>query len=105
MLKLYTKYDLGSQLPGLSVGGGVNWEGDRPAEALNPYTNEVEKVGQPAYALVELMAAYEFNRQWSLQLNVFNAFDKEYRSGSFWWGAPYTYGEPRKLLLTAEYTF
>jgi hypothetical protein len=41
----------------------------------------------------------------ALQLNISNALDKTYRSGSFWWGAPYTYGEPRKVLLTTTYEF
>lgn len=103
--KLFTKYALRGDGAGLSVGGGFTWEGDRPARATNPATGLEEKVGQPAYAVAELMARYAFSRQWSAQLNVFNVFDKKYRSGSYWWGAPYTYGEPRKVLLTGEYTF
>jgi outer membrane receptor for ferric coprogen and ferric-rhodotorulic acid len=104
-LKLFTRYRLQGAWHGLSVGGGVNWEGDRPITAVNPVTGETEKVGQPAYALVDLMAKYEFNPQFALQLTVFNALDKKYRSGSHWWGAPYTYGEPRKVLLTGTYKF
>ncbi len=103
--KLFTKYRLQGTWQGLSVGAGANWEGDRPATAINPATGEEERVGQPAYAVFDAMAAYDFNKQLSLQLNVTNVADKKYRSGSFWWGAPYTYGEPRKLLLTLDYTF
>jgi outer membrane receptor for ferric coprogen and ferric-rhodotorulic acid len=51
------------------------------------------------------MASYRVNRQFGVQLNISNALDKIYRSGSFWWGAPYTYGEPRKVLLTTSYAF
>lgn len=40
-----------------------------------------------------------------LQVNVLNALDKTYRSARFWWGAPYAYGEPRKVLLTTTYAF
>lgn len=65
----------------------------------------MEKVGQPAYALLDLMARYEFDRRWALQLNVSNTLDKKYRSGSVWWGAPYTYGEPRRVLMTLDYRF
>ena len=89
----------------LSVGGGVYWEGGRPATATNPFTGVVERVGQPAYSLAEVMARYDIGPHWSLQFNVYNLFDTTYRAGSFWWGAPYTYGEPRKLLLTLDYRF
>jgi outer membrane receptor for ferric coprogen and ferric-rhodotorulic acid len=104
-LKMFTTYALQGAWRGLSVGGGLTWEGDRPITATNPVTGLDEKVGQPAYALVDLMARYAFDPRLSLQLNVFNVFDKTYRSGSFWWGAPYTYGEPRKVLLTLDYRF
>lgn len=104
-LKLFTKYTLAGHWSGLSIGGGVNWEGDRPARASNPATGVEERVGQPAYALVDLMARYEFSQRLAVQLNVSNALDKKYRSGSFWWGAPYTYGEPRRLLLTMDTKF
>ena len=104
-LKLFTKYALRNQWRGLSVGGGVNWESGRPASAANPATGVTEKVGQPAYALLEVMARYEFDPKLALQLNISNLADKKYRSGSYWWGAPYTYGEPRKVLLTMDYRF
>lgn len=104
-LKLFTKYRLQGDWRAVSVGGGVNWEGDRPASAINPVTGVSEKVGQPAYALLDVMARYEFDPTLSLQLNISNLADKKYRSGSFWWGAPYTYGQPRKILLTMDYRF
>jgi outer membrane receptor for ferric coprogen and ferric-rhodotorulic acid len=103
--KLFTTYALPGALQGLTVGGGVNWEGDRPAKAVNPATNVEENVGQPAYAIWDAMARYDINRAFSVQLNVSNLFDKKYRSGSYWWGAPYTYGEPRKVLLSGTYSF
>jgi len=103
--KLFTTYNLPGALNGLTVGGGVNWEGDRPAKAVNPATKVEENVGQPAYAIWDAMARYDINRAFSVQLNVTNLFDKKYRSGSYWWGAPYTYGEPRKVLLSGTYSF
>ena len=51
------------------------------------------------------MSRYELSDSVSLQLNVSNLLDKKYRSGSFWWGAPYNYGEPRKVLLSVDYGF
>lgn len=103
-LKVFSTYQLEGAWRGLSVGGGVSWEGDRPARATNPVTGLEEKVGQPAFAIAEVMARYVFSDQLSLQLNVFNLFDKKYRNGS-WWGAPYTYGEPRRILVTGAYRF
>jgi outer membrane receptor for ferric coprogen and ferric-rhodotorulic acid len=78
-------------------------EYDQQITATNPATGLDEKVGEPTYGLLDLMARYAFDRHWALQLNVFSALDKTYRSGSFWWGAPYTYGEPRKILATLDY--
>jgi outer membrane receptor for ferric coprogen and ferric-rhodotorulic acid len=105
LLRLFAKYQLPGTLSGLSFGGGLNWEGDRPATATNPATGEEEKVGQPAFALVDLMSRYELNERVTLQLNVSNVLDKKYRSSSFWWGAPYNYGEPRKIVLSMDYGF
>jgi outer-membrane receptor for ferric coprogen and ferric-rhodotorulic acid len=104
-LKLFSKYRFAGAWSRLSAGGGVNWEGSRPATATNPSTGATERVGQPAYALAEMMARYDIDPHWSLQLNVYNLFDTTYRAGSFWWGAPYTYGEPRKVLLALDYRF
>jgi outer membrane receptor for ferric coprogen and ferric-rhodotorulic acid len=103
--KLFTKYTMVDAWRGVSFGAGVNWEGGRPASAVNPATGATEKVGQGAYALVDAMARYAFSDQLSLQLNLSNLTNKKYRSGSYWWGAPYTYGQPRKVLLTMDYRF
>jgi outer membrane receptor for ferric coprogen and ferric-rhodotorulic acid len=103
--KLFSKYRFRGAWRKLSAGGGLNWEGGRPATATNPVTELVEKVGQPAYALVEVMSRYDFDARWSVQCNVYNLLDERYRAGSFWWGAPYTYGEPRKLSLSMDFRF
>lgn len=105
LFKLFTTYNLPGDWQALTVGGGVNWEGEQPARAPNP-VGVVEKVGQGAYGLVDLMAKYEFDKNWSLQANVYNVFDKVYASrNTGWWGGAYTYGEPRKLLVTMDYRF
>lgn len=105
-LKLFTKYALQGTLQGLSLGGGVNWEGKQPARATNPATGLEEDIGQKAYALVDLMAHYAINRQVSLQLNIHNAFNKKYVTrNTAWWGGPFVYGEPRKVLVTMNYKF
>jgi len=105
LLKLFTKYDLQGAWNGLSIGGGVSWESAKPARDENPATGALERVGQPSYALVDLMAKYRVSEQVAVQLNVNNVLDEKYRYSSYWWGAPYTYGEPRNALLSLDYSF
>jgi outer membrane receptor for ferric coprogen and ferric-rhodotorulic acid len=105
LLKLFTKYALPGALRGFDIGGGLAWESAAPASDVNPATGERVRVGQSSYALVELMAKYAFGEQLSMQVNVNNVLDEKYRSTSYWWGAPYTYGEPRNVLVSLDYAF
>jgi outer membrane receptor for ferric coprogen and ferric-rhodotorulic acid len=105
LLKVFTKYALQGPLSGLSIGGGLHWESAKPARDINPATGEEERVGQPSYGLVDLMAKYALQEQVSVQLNVNNVLDEKYRSSSYWWGAPYTYGEPRNIVVSLDYSF
>lgn len=105
LLKLFTKYGLQGAWSGLSLGGGVSWESAKPARDVNPATGALERVGQPSYALVDLMAKYQFSERVGVQLNINNVLDEKYRYSSYWWGAPYTYGEPRNALLSVDYSF
>jgi outer membrane receptor for ferric coprogen and ferric-rhodotorulic acid len=105
MLKLFSKYSLESVLRGLSVGAGVSWESAKPATDVNPATGARERVGESSYALLDLMAKYELSEQVVVQLNVNNVLDEKYRYSSYWWGAPYTYGDPRNALLSVDYRF
>lgn len=105
LLKVFTKYSLEGVLRGLSVGGGVSWESAKPATDVNPATRVRERVGEASYGLVDLMAKYELREQLAVQINVNNVLDEKYRYSSYWWGAPYTYGEPRNALLSLDYRF
>jgi outer membrane receptor for ferric coprogen and ferric-rhodotorulic acid len=105
LLKLFTKYALPGRWRGFEIGAGFSWESAKPARDVNPATGESERVGEDSYALAELLAKYTFSEQLSTQINVNNLFDEQYRSSSYWWGAPYTYGEPRNVLLSLDYNF
>lgn len=105
LLKLFTKYSLQGAWRGFSFGGGASWESAKPARDVNPATGARERVGQSSYALVDLMAKYDFSEQLAVQVNVNNVLDEKYRYSSYWWGAPYTYGEPRNALLSLDYSF
>jgi catecholate siderophore receptor len=63
-------------------------------------------VGTPAYAeaywVFDAMASYAINRHASLQLNVYNLFDKDYVAAINKSGYRYTPGTPRSALLTLD---
>ncbi|WP_163078622.1 TonB-dependent receptor domain-containing protein, partial [Acinetobacter baumannii] len=81
------------------LGGALKWESRPPVTAQNPGTGRVEPIGQPAYAIVNLMARYDLTRQLSLQLNVDNLFDRTFFSGNSWFPG-FVYGEPRNARAT-----
>jgi outer membrane receptor for ferric coprogen and ferric-rhodotorulic acid len=88
----------------LTVGGGVNWEGRTyTADPAAPAgTNGL--IEQSSFALVNLMARYEIDRQWSAQLNIDNLLDRKHFGMFSSYGA-ITYGAPRNVNLTLKYQF
>lgn len=104
VLRMATRYDFGGVLDGFSIGGSARWESRPPKTAVNPATNAVENVGQPAYLLVNAMARYALDEHVSLQLNVNNLFDKNYFNNNFWFDG-FVYGEPRNVRATLRFTF
>jgi outer membrane receptor for ferric coprogen and ferric-rhodotorulic acid len=104
VFRMATKYDFAGTLDGFSLGGSMRWESRPPQTADNPATGVTEPVGQEAYALVNLMAAYDVTEQLSLQLNLNNLFDKTYYNTNSYFGG-FIYGEPRNVRLTARYGF
>lgn len=103
-LKLFTTYRLGEELQGLELGGGVNWQSEIHADVDNPVTDAAEQIRQKSFALVDLMARYEIDRNWSVQANVYNVFDKKYYDSVGFYNR-YTWGPSRRYLLTATYRF
>ncbi|MEV5024262.1 TonB-dependent siderophore receptor [Sphingobium sp. LMA1-1-1.1] len=104
VFRMATKYEFSGALDGFSVGGSARWESRPPQTAANPATGETERVGQKAYWLVNLMAAYDLSDRVSLQANVNNIFDKTYYNTNSWFGG-YIYGEPRNFRMTLSYGF
>jgi outer membrane receptor for ferric coprogen and ferric-rhodotorulic acid len=102
LLKLFTKYTFGGDWQGLSAGAGVNWQNKPPKLLPNPVTGQMEEVGQPSYALVDLMARYTFSTNTSAQLNIGNAFDKKYYTSGYDW---IVYGQPRSFTLSVKQRF
>lgn len=83
--------------PDFTVGGGAYYVGDRWVSSAN--TSMV-----PDYWRFDTMANYKFNKQLSLQLNVWNILDtKNFESFSGFGSAQP--GPGRTFILTAKYTF
>ena len=103
-LRAFASYRLPGAWNKLTVGGGVNWESKTYTVDGTVAAGIDGRIEQDAYALVNLMARYEFNKQLSAQLNINNVTDKT----SFAMFAAFnqiTYGPPRNTSLTLRYRF
>jgi outer membrane receptor for ferric coprogen and ferric-rhodotorulic acid len=95
-VKLFSTYRHGPW----RVGGGVNWQSDIYYKRVGFHSR------QDAYAVVNLMGGYQFDRHLDIQLNINNLFDKSYyRSISSAASGASVYGEPRSIMLIAKYRF
>ncbi|AWV07513.1 TonB-dependent siderophore receptor [Marilutibacter maris] len=92
------------QVQGLRVGARVNWQGDIHRDtAIVGADGRPARIRQDAYALLGLMARYDFARRWSATLNLDNVSDEKYIP-SLYWEQGY-YGAPRHASLTIGYRF
>ncbi|MGJ7483776.1 TonB-dependent siderophore receptor [Variovorax sp. LT2P21] len=101
LFKLNTSYRLPGAWRQLVVGGSLSWQSETYYQTSD--ANQW-RATQPAYALVGLMARYEFDRHLSVSLNINNVFDKTYMPGLGSYGTG-VYGDPRNALLTLNYKF
>ena len=99
-MKLFTRYQL-PMLPELTVGGGVNWQ--------NKVWTDVEggpagrsRAEQGSYGLVNLFSRYQVTKDFAVQANVNNLFDKEYYD---YVGSYVVYGAPLNVSVSASYDF
>lgn len=100
LFKLFTTYTLPGAWNKLTIGGGANWQS-------RIYTNDTgpnkERFTQESYAVVNLMARYQFDERLSAALNVNNVFDKVYYTNTA--ANMGFYGTPRNAMLTLKYQF
>ncbi|MGD8176911.1 TonB-dependent siderophore receptor [Marinimicrobium sp. ARAG 43.8] len=101
--KLFTTYQFLDSLPGLTIGGGVNWQDETYSVGTNPI-GQPGRLTQEAYSLVNLMARYEFNDALSVQFNAANVTDEKYYSQISYFSS-YRYGKPRDYTLSLNYRF
>lgn len=101
---LFTSYQLQGVLQGLTVGGGVRWQSRTFAWQPAAQALGIPALEQSSYAVVDLMARYQFTPQWSAQLNIGNALNKSYFAPTddgmqLFWQAP------RNATINVRYTF
>ena len=102
LFKLYTTYRLPGDLHRLTVGGGVDWQSRMYQSAASPRGNV--DVEQGSYALVNVMARFDFSKQVSATLNVNNLFDRKYydQIGFYsqgWWRAAQRHADAARAIL------
>lgn len=98
--KLFTTYQFVDSLPGLTIGGGVNWQSEMYAEG------GASRISQESYVIASMMARYELTENMALQLNVDNLFDEKFYDYMIaGWYNEYRYGAPRNATLRFSYNF
>jgi len=105
MVKVWTTYRLPGAWQRLTVGGGVNWQSAIYYSTTPWQLNKTVTARQDAYAVVNLMARYDFSRQLSATLNLNNLFDKKYLSSLDTTFNTGYYGAPRNAMLNLRYSF
>lgn len=110
LLRTSTTYRLPGQWQRLTVGAGVNWQSDIYRYAARPVGRDAEgklitqstAIRQDAYAVVNLMSRYAFDKQLSASLNVSNLFDKKYYNNVGFYNGVY-WGDPRTMTLSLDW--
>lgn len=84
--KLFTTYTLSYIDEALTVGGGVRWQ----SEIYNDNGPNGARFTQDSYALVDLMARYNVNKNLQLNFNLNNLFNEKYHlaTTNSYYGAP-----------------
>ncbi|MBD1388790.1 TonB-dependent siderophore receptor [Neiella sp. HB171785] len=99
LFKLSAVYDV-PMIEGFSFGGNMRWQDDisRVQGVVGEgFANAGEEIvtKQSSYAIVDLMARYQFNDKISLAFNVYNVTDEKYLNSLYWaqgyYGAPANY--------------
>ncbi|MBV5295935.1 MAG: TonB-dependent siderophore receptor [Curvibacter lanceolatus] len=102
-LRLSTVYKV-DRLPGLKLGANLRWQSQISRDQGMTDTQGREIVTrQAAYALVGLMARYDFDAHWSATFNIDNLTDRKYINSLYW--AQGFYGAPRNAKLSVQWRF
>ncbi|NNP67985.1 catecholate siderophore receptor Fiu [Acinetobacter sp. Ac_5812] len=101
---LWTTYDIA----GFKVGLGARYVDElvrANTTSSIPSTAPINMPKVPSYVVFDAMAGYSFNKNASLNLNVYNLADKDYISALNNGGSRFVLGQPRSAALTFNYKF
>ncbi len=87
---------------GLMIGGGARYSGEmhRGTDSAAGTPKAVK-----SYTVWDAVVSYPFSDSFTLRLNAYNVFDKQYVAAINKSGYRYTPGAPRTFLLTGEFRF
>lgn len=96
------------QLPGATLGVNYRWQSEisrKQGTVAAVYANAGQDIvtTQQAYGLLGLMASYDINGQWQVQVNANNLTDETYLNSLYW--AQAYYGAPANYSLSVSYQF
>ena len=97
---LWSTYDI----KGFKVGVGARYVDDQK-RVITDSTAPAAMPSIPSYVVFDAMAGYTFNKNASVNLNVYNLADKEYISTLNNGGGRLILGQPRSAALTLNYKF
>lgn len=102
-LRINTTYRL-PWMPGMKVGGSLRWQDRivRDQLAVDTQGREIYTT-QGSYALLGVMARYDFDPSWSATLNLDNLTNRKYITSLYW--AQGYYGAPTSWQLNVAYRF
>ena len=89
---------------GLTLGGGMRYA-DTSARSSNTAAPTSNLLNAPAYWVGDAMASYDISRNWQVQLNVYNLFDRTYMQSLNNGGSRYTPGAERNALVSLNAKF
>ncbi|WP_243050073.1 TonB-dependent siderophore receptor [Dyella sp. RRB7] len=103
MFRLATSYRI-SALPGVKVGGTLRWQ-DRIYRDQDAVATDGSEIftHQGAYAVLGLMAGYDFGQHWSTTFNIDNVTNRKYIASLYW--AQGYYAASRSYMLNVKYQF
>ncbi|MEN0035545.1 MAG: TonB-dependent siderophore receptor [Cellvibrio sp.] len=106
LFKINTTYTLPGDWNKWRIGGGATYQGDIYKDLDNG--TAIVRNKQSAYVLADLMVGYKPTEHLSINARVNNLFDKTYYKAiadDIYYGAVEMYGEPRNVMVSAEYKF
>lgn len=104
-MEIWATYRMPGMLSKLTLGGGINWQSDITHTISSAQLPSKTIVKQGVYAVVNLMARYDFTHSMCAILNIGNVFGKKYPSSLDTAFNTGFYGAPRNAMLTLNYRF